>query len=296
MEFIDSNTSTVYLYQRIFECLVNDPEFVENQKIHYHNDTNKLAIIIDPRFDKIMEAVIRNFMYFMNPEGWNLLIISYSGYESQIKEIFPNSIFHKIPDEYIYMDENDMPNITLETYNNICCDKEFWESIPFENIAIFQKDCIMFRMFDNYFSDLFDYSGANYYRPNHLAYYYGGINGGFSLRKKQTMIDCLEKISWEDINNYRQSVIQKNPLINNQTDHLMDTTNEDVFYTYACEMLFKRVPDRVHRSFLAIEADGNINTCVFHGWTTEYHSIEFTKTILSNSQLFKKYLYVLQKA
>jgi len=295
MESRNPNTSSD-LYHHILECIVNDKEFVENQKIYYHNNTNKLAIIIDPRFDKIMEAVIRNFMHFMNPQGWNLMILSYSGYESQINEIFPNSIFHKIPDEYIYMDKNGMPNMTVEKYNKICCDIGFWKSIPFENIAIFQKDCIMFKMFDDYFSDFFDYSGANYHSENHIAYYYGGIQGGFSLRKRQAMIDCLEKVSWEDINAYRQSVIQKNPLINNQTDHIVDTINEDVFFTYACEMLFKHVPDTIHRSFLAIETDKNINTCVFHGWTKEYHSIEFTTAILSNSQLFKKYLHVLQKA
>jgi len=37
----------------------------------YNNGTNKLAIIIDPRYDALMEAVIANFMYCMNPFGWN---------------------------------------------------------------------------------------------------------------------------------------------------------------------------------------------------------------------------------
>jgi hypothetical protein len=279
-----------YVYNYVLNSLVNDADFVNNQQIHYHNDSEKVAIIIDPRFDKLMEAVIRNFMHFMNPHGWNLLIVSYSGYESEIQKLFPNCIFYKIPDEYIYMDEKNIPNITIETYNNIMCDKHFWESIPYNHIAIFQKDCIMFKMFEDYFSSIFDYSGANYYHGNHIAYYYGGINGGFSLRNKQTMIECLEKVSWEDINAYRLNTIQKNPLINNQTDHIIDTINEDVFFTYACEILFKRVPDVVHRSFLAIESNKNINTCVYHGWNKNFHNIEFALAILLHSELFKKYL------
>lgn len=279
-----------YLYHGILEQLVYDEDFVNNQKIHYHNNTEKVAVIIDPRFDKLMEAVIRNLMHFMNPHGWNLLIVSYSGYESEIQKLFPNCMFYKIPDDNIYMDTNNIPNITIESYNNIMCDKDFWESIPFNNIAIFQKDCIMFKMFDEYFSDYFDYSGANYYKENHMGYYYGGIQGGFSLRKKQAMIECLEKVSWEDINAYRVNVIQRHPLIDNQTDDIIDTINEDVFFTYACEILFKPVPDVIHRSFLAIEADKNINTCVYHGWTKSFHSNEFAITVLSHSDLFKRYL------
>ena len=282
-------TPSEYLYNSILQHLVYDQDFVNNQKIHYHNDTDKVAVIIDPRFDKIMEAVIRNFMHFMNPQGWNLLIVSYSGYESEIQKLFPNSIFYKIPDKDINMDTNNIPNITIETYNKIFCDKDFWESIPYNNIAIFQKDCIMFKMFDEHFSTFFDYSGANYHKENHMGYYYGGIQGGFSLRKKQAMIECLEKVSWEDINTYRLNTLQKNPLINNQTNHIIDTVNEDVFFTYACEILFKRVPDVIHRSFLAIEADGNMNTCVYHGWNKNYHNTEFAMTVLSHSELFKKY-------
>lgn len=289
METLDPNITSGYLYNHVLNNLVNDTDFVKNQKIHYHNDTDKVAVIIDPRFDKIMEAVIRNFMHFMNPHGWNLLIVSYSGYESEIHNIFPDCIFYKIPDEDIYMDTNNIPNITIDTYNKIFCDKDFWESIPYNNIAIFQKDCIMFKMFEEYFSDYFDFSGANYHKQNDIAYYYGGIQGGFSLRKKKAMIECLEKVSWEDINTYRLNTLQKNSLINNQTNHIIDTVNEDVFFTYACEILFKRVPDVIHRSFLAIEADTNMNTCVYHGWTKNYHNVEFAMTFLSHSELFKKY-------
>ena len=62
--------------------------------------------------------------------------------------------------------------------------------------------------------------------------------------------------------------------------------NEDVFFTYACEMLHKNIPDVIHRSFLAIEAIYNPDTCVYHGWHYNYHSIELAQHLLNKSIIF----------
>ena len=47
--------------------LTNDR--IVSKPVLFHSQSNRLAVIIDPRFDDVMEAVIRNFMYYMNPQG-----------------------------------------------------------------------------------------------------------------------------------------------------------------------------------------------------------------------------------
>ena len=113
---------TTDLYKENLLKLMDDSDFTTKQNIRYHKNSDKLAVIIDPRFDVIMEAVIRNFMHFMNPYGWNLLIMSHSKYESQIREKFPNCHFNPINEDMIYYNENDnnnVPNITISCWINL---------------------------------------------------------------------------------------------------------------------------------------------------------------------------------
>jgi hypothetical protein len=335
------------LYRENLLKLVKDRDFTKRQRILSHNNSDKLAVIIDPRFDDIMEAVIRNFMHFMNPRGWNLLIVSHSKYENIIRDTFPTATLNLLDENMIYYNDDQIPNITIETYNRILLDKNFWKSLPAkaEHICIFQKDCIMFKMFQDYFILNYEFSGANYYNTKHIGFYYGGINGGFSLRRKSAMLECLE-IDLSDINAYRLeqyknylkrtnfsetftplNIINRTPegrlgqcsratLPINQLNQkgifdarpdsnvhrckqenilayekiLKEPIHEDVIYTIACEMLYKMVPDKAHRTFLSIESDVNLQTCVFHGWQYNYHSLDVATQLLQSSDLFGKYI------
>jgi hypothetical protein len=232
-------------------------------------------VILDPRYDQLMEAVIRNFMFFMNPAGWNLCIISHSGYESKIKKDFPNCRFEAIDESMITIDENGIPNISIDSYNTIFKSVSFWENKT-EHIAIFQKDCIMFRMFPNHFTE-YAFAGANFFGA--VSPMYGGLNGGFSLRRRSDMIECIEKVTYEQI-------YKHNPPLETNKDRM----NEDVFFTHACEMLNKMVPDKINRSFLANEVDYNPDTCVFHGWNKYPKQIDSVAYILANSPAFSRYI------
>ena len=66
----------------------------------------------------------------------------------------------------------------------------------------------MFKMFQDYFYLNYDYSGANYYNEKHTGFYYGGIQGGFSLRKKSAMLECLD-IDLEQMRTYRMEQYMK---------------------------------------------------------------------------------------
>jgi hypothetical protein len=164
------------------------------------------------------------------------------------------------------------------------------------HIAIFQKDCIMFNMFDDIFLE-YDFGGANYYLTTHLTFFNGGVNGGFSLRKKDKMIECLKKVNLEIINKYKRemSTLFCQPIF------LFKNINEDVFFVWACEILKFKIPDVFHRKKLAIEFEieihnnnnnNKLSPSVYHGWHHNYHSVYYASQFLTKSEYFAKVLYV----
>lgn len=269
---------TVELFQHnlkyIFENKPADETF------GYHPDSNKFAVIIEPRFDDITEQVIYNFMHFLNPLGWNLIVISYYGHHQMIQQKLPYALVFDIGDNHIYFDSNSIPNISIASYNTILMDINLWKNMIGETIIIFQRDCIMFRMFSEHFL-LYDYAGSNYLA--NMAPQFGGINGGFSIRKRSTMVECLEKISWDDIDEYRRTRKYAKG-----GDTVLLSRNEDVFFTHACEILCKDVPDVYSRTFLCIENDFNPIVSVHHGWNKRYTSYENAYSLLKSSDLFAK--------
>jgi hypothetical protein len=155
-------------------------------------------------------------------------------------------------------------------------DPELWENVPGETAIIFQRDCIMFRDFSEHFL-LYDYAGSNYL--SNLAPLFGGINGGFSIRKPATMLECLRTVTWEEIDEYRntRTHFENIPLLNRY---------EDVFFTHACEILCKKVPDIYSRTFLCIENDFNPQASVHHGWNKGYIAVNNLVYMLNSSPLF----------
>jgi hypothetical protein len=262
---------------------LNESSFIKKNIITHHSNSDNIAVIVDPRFNHIIESVIRNYMYFLNKKGWNLLIYSHNTHEKIIKEKFPNSLFKSIDEKYIVYDHEEMPQLTIDKYNELFMSKEFWESIPSNNILIFQADCIMFRDFIPIFMD-YDYVGANYYMD--VSPLYGGLNGGCSLRKKKVMLECIEKINWEKIMEYRDSLKRISKI---ETPNI-NLKNEDVFFSHACEILHKLVPDKLFRSFFSIESDFNIETANYHGWNKFYISETCAIELLQHSDFFSKYL------
>jgi hypothetical protein len=245
-----------------------------------HPDNNKIAIIIEPRFDHITECVIYNFMHFLNPLGFNLLIVSYSGYRKMIEEKYPYAYIFDIGDGHIVMDACGVPNISIESYNMIMMDPLLWENVQGETAIIFQRDCIMFRHFSEHFL-MYDYAGSNYL--SNLAPLFGGINGGFSIRKRTTMLECLRGVTWEDIDEYRKTRQHFN-----ESDAPLLNRNEDVFFTHSCELLCKVVPDLYSRTFLCIENGFNPTASVHHGWNKNYMEFEHIMYLLKSSPLFSR--------
>jgi hypothetical protein len=72
----------------------------------------------------------------------------------------------------------------------------------------------------------------------------------------------------------------------------IENINEDIFFTFACEILQKKMPDIEHRKRLSIEFEETIYydilptpnniPAVYHGWNKNYHSIDIAKYFISN--------------
>jgi hypothetical protein len=87
----------------------------------------------------------------------------------------------------IYYCEVNIRNI--KDYNKMLLDVNFWKIIPNEYILITQPDCILLRDINE--DDLkYDYIGAVCGDLNNYI-----INGGLSIRKKETMIEICKNLS-----------------------------------------------------------------------------------------------------
>lgn len=280
--------------------------------------SNKLAIIIEPRYDDITIAVIHNFMYYMSPSsdgdkysrGWNFMFMSYAGHEHEVRVRFPSMKFVAIPDKYIEMRDG-KPNISINSYNSILLSKEFWEkTIPanYENICIFQRDCIMYKPIPIVF-EKYDYAGATFsdvinndvfLKPT--PFYRQGINGGFSLRKRAAMLISINTLTIDAIKEYRNALrdlfkniyetkykLSEKKLV----DFNFNIDNEDVFFSNACEIFGFLSPDILHSTQLALEMPINLATdmpSVYHGWDKSFHSYTVAVDYLSKSSLFGEFI------
>ena len=288
-------SSSAEIYRTMLLSLLQHTQFmnVSRTTLVAHPTKDKVAVIIDPRFDDLMEAVIRNFMYFLSQQGYNLMIISDARYSAVVHQKFPQCIFVPLDPQMVYEDERGVPNLSRDVYNHICTSEEFWTHVPGEQVVIFQKDCIMYHMFPEHYSQVFDFCGANYFHPRDCAPRYGGINGGLSFRRRSVMLECIQKIRIETILRYRR-VLQKKytfHMESNITEDMMKLLlpmNEDIFFSHACELLNKRVPDTFHRSYFAVEADANPDTAGYHGWDKEHHPADIAIMLLTKSEFWNQ--------
>jgi len=289
--FMPEMTRSDILYETILNELARDDAFKAANPIPFYENSQQAALIMDPRYDERMEGVIRNFMYFMSPQGWNLCIASYRGHEPAIRAAFPHCVFISIPDELLEINEKGEANMAIATYNQLMMSEVIYRTVPATHLAIFQKDCVMYKMFPAYFAEAYGFAGANYYEP--LTPIYGGMNGGFSLRNPADMLACIREVSIERIRETFPSMMGSlKPIPGFEGQYTMP---EDVYFTCACEILKIAVPDKIHRAYLAIECDQWKNTSVYHGWnkvfhSRNYHPWEFAIDRLRESPLWSNYI------
>jgi len=120
-----------------------------------------------------------------------------------------------------------------------------------------------------------DYIGANYFNSAEVAPLSGGIQGGFSLRRRRAMLDCLEKVTWDDIAAYRSRFGL--PAISASREF------EDIYFTHAVEMVGLGSPSIQERGKFSIEAEYNPFAIACHGWNKRYFTDFQVAAILQNA-------------
>lgn len=228
-----------------FQC---DKLKKENIPFINNSKNNKAAIIIEPRKHDFLEHVLRNVATNLN-SSWNIYVITY----------YPEWVQNLLKNWNIGLIKLNVNNITTEQYSNMLLSTSFWNLFKEESILIFQSDCIFFKKGFEHFLE-YDYIGPNYYNPIHMTPLNNGIQGGVSLRNRLSMIECIEKVSYDSMNNYR---IEKGL-------NIIDNIIEDVFFTHACEILHKNVATKNNNSNFGIEAEFNPDTYCHHGWNKNY--------------------------
>jgi len=171
-----------------------------------NNDSNtKVAVIVEPHNHKYLIGVIKQVMSKLG-DTWNLRIFGSDKNEASIKE--------NIKGTYTFVNTHIDDIVSPDAYNLFLQRKEFWNKIAEEHVLMFQTDS--FILTNNYnIPPNFGFVGAPYFygvhdnscnfiditTPTQNGY---NINGGFSYRNKQTMLDCINNVTNNDIINYRR--------------------------------------------------------------------------------------------
>jgi glycosyltransferase involved in cell wall biosynthesis len=205
-------------------------------------EVDNCAVIIEPREHALLEPVIRNVMTNL-ADGWNLHVFCGNKNYEYVKNLFPDWEF-KITN----LEINDLSE---EQYNALLKSEHFWDQINEENVLIFQTDAFILNEFDiNKFTD-FSFIGSPYnwdpHRqeagpvterlapPGHAT----NMNGGFSFRKRSSMLRCIKEVSEDKLLMWRE----RN---NCQTTYFLEPWTkelaEDVFFHNALAMLEESLP------------------------------------------------------
>jgi glycosyltransferase involved in cell wall biosynthesis len=155
------------------------------------NECHYEAFYIEFRQFTHAEFLIRNAVIKL-PQWAHTVICGNKNFESLskiCKSISPHITVLKL----------DIDNLNTAEYSRLLLTKEFWNQFKGEKLLLYQEDSFLFHNQIEPFLE-YDYIGAPW--PIHQdenidQKKYGVGNGGFSLRSKSKMIECIDKIDWQ---------------------------------------------------------------------------------------------------
>lgn len=239
---------------------------LEDQVVCNNPQHDRVAVIVEPRRHPMLEMVIRTFMYHLG-DNWNLRVVTSQENMAWIGEMLKGWRIDITP--------LSKSNLTIDEYSMLLMREAFWQTMTEKHVLVFQTDCVLFRKgVDDWVEEGYDYVGANYYNPAHVAPRIGGIQGGLSLRNLEAMLDCIRRVPVEAVHAYRRRL---------GLMPLPDVIPEDIYFTHACEMLQKRVPSVEKRREFSIEADYHPCALGHHGLKFHYLTEEQQRELLADA-------------
>jgi hypothetical protein len=204
------------------------------------------AIIIEPRKHRALEFVLRNALDNLNSK-WSVQIFHGTENELWLKEILEKSF------------QKDLSRITLKNlgvanlatsleYSKILASREFTEAIPTETFLVFQTDSMINPAHKGLIEKFIDY---DYVGAPWKSMLVGVGNGGFSLRKRSTMLKIINRLG---------------PIKN---------TNEDLYFSTGCLLLKAKVPSSEQAKEFSIETIYHTHSFGLHrAWAYHKDKVE----------------------
>ena len=235
------------------------------------------AVIVEPRRHPALRVVIANHRAML-PANWGIELWTAEGLQAwataELSDIRGVAV-RTLP----------VANLDQTTYSVLLRCPAFWASLAAEWILVFQTDTVMFRPLTEEALarwTRYDYTGANYYNPAETyaaagGAVVGGIQGGFSLRRRATMLRCLAEVSWARIDAARAAAGA--PAIR------ADRRFEDIYFTHACALLGVPLPPIAERREFSIEAEFYVAPVAHHGWNRPYFTDAQVRAILAAAWL-----------
>jgi hypothetical protein len=139
------------------------------------------AIIVEPRKHELLPYVLYNMAHIYGGQDVSLYIFHGTENEEYVKDIIRGW-------KNVQLVNMNVENLTIDEYNKLLISKSFYENFISKFVLIFQTDSIIRRKIDSDFFE-YDYVGAPW--KDNCQVCVG--NGGFSLRKVETMKLICEK-------------------------------------------------------------------------------------------------------
>lgn len=220
--------------------------YKEHKCLHQQNDPNndKAAVIVEPRKHDLLIETINNVAGYLGVT-WNIHVITHESNNDWLKEHFPN----------INISNIESRSINGSEYSKLFMSESFWNLFKEENILIFQTDsCIMNSNVNIHNFMQYPFIGGyyNYYRilrlsensdekiilhMNNSPNVSFSINGGFSFRQRSKMLECVRKISVDDIIAHRK----KHNMCNTYYEQSV-VIGEDTYFQNALDVLGYKFP------------------------------------------------------
>ncbi len=180
----------------------------------------KETILIEFRQLPHLEFLLRNTIIKLN--DWNHTIVCGNNNYDMIWEMCEN--IHKGLEKKLKVIKLDVDNLVPSEYSQLLMTKDFWNRFVGEKLLVYQEDTMLFHGNITPFLK-YDYVGAPW-PINQDDNSYGVGNGGFSLRSKSKMLECIDTVDPSKL------------VLGNSTIDYMKNTNstfipEDVYFSKA---------------------------------------------------------------
>jgi hypothetical protein len=201
-------------------------------------ENTRAAVIVETRPSFWLPRVIRNVMYFLGPR-WNLYVFCREESGAYVRASLPDwdVCYRRVP--------GDGCRFLRGNYNQLMTFPGFWASFPENKLLVFQADSLLSSPGIDEFLD-YDYAGA----PFGLCDETYGANGGLSLRTRDVMLECLERVPYPP------------------------GEAEDWYFTEAVRAIGRAMPDFETATRFSLGSAYTVHPVGVHGTNQYLHSLE----------------------